>query len=73
MSFKKYISDTGYGNDDCRTEAITCECGAGMFKHIYDCSMTETTALWIQCCGCGRKYDVRINLITQKYLEDIDF
>jgi hypothetical protein len=70
--FKKFINDEGYGKDDCRQITIICECGSGIFKPIYDCSFPESTAQWYQCCNCDRKYDVRINLITQEYIKEIE-
>jgi hypothetical protein len=56
---------------DSKTSLI-CECSCFDFKQINDVSMPESTAVWMEYCNCGKKYDVRVNLISQKYLQEIE-
>ena len=52
--------------------SLICECGSFDLKQISDVSTPESTAVWMECTYCGKKYDVRVNLITQKYLQEIE-
>lgn len=56
---------------DYRQFVIQCSCGSTDFMITNDASMPESTAKWLMCT-CGKKYDVRINLITQKYIDEIE-
>lgn len=66
---KKYLTENK--NSESYTPSLVCECGSSSFKKISDASMKESTAQWIECIHCRRKYDIRVNLITQEYVNEL--
>jgi hypothetical protein len=68
MELIEYL--TGAGFSFSTEKKIQCECGSNYFTEIHDVSMPNSTARWIECITCHKKYDVRVNLITQEYLDD---
>ena len=71
MPLEIYLKIKNTDKVDYKKLMIQCSCGSTDFMIVKDASMTDSTAKWIMCT-CGKKYDVRINLITQKYIEEIE-